>query len=97
MGTAPRPPGLRYCRHVPANESVTKLAVSLAGQDGDAVQQLVSRADHPSLERARADLVARLYQRPDDYEATAALRLVNRALAALGWDNPYSWKHRRKP
>jgi|GEM_PF-2020091 len=49
------------------------------------------------LEEARLQLVQRIFSRSDDYEATAALNLVNRALAALGWVGPYNWKHRRKP
>ena len=48
-------------------------------------------------EKARSDLVRRISARTDDFEATAALSAVNRALAVLGWDDSYSWKHRRKP
>jgi len=63
----------------------------------DAVGELAAGGNREGLERARAELVARIYRRSDDYDATAALSLVNRALAAIGWYDPYSWKHRRKP
>ena len=78
-------------------------AVVLAGTLGpgesldEAVQQLAAGGDRQALERAQADLVRRIHERSDDYQATAALNLVNRALAHVGWYDPYSWKHRRKP
>jgi hypothetical protein len=62
-----------------------------------AVQKLADGGDRAALERAQRDLVQRIHERSDDFEATAALGLVNRALAAVGWTDPYSWKHRRKP
>ena len=62
-----------------------------------AVQKLAESGDRPGLEGAQRDLVRRIQERSDDFEATAALGLVNRALAAVGWTDPYSWKHRRKP
>ncbi len=62
-----------------------------------AVQKLAETSDRPALELAQRDLVGRIQQRSDDFQATAALNLVNRALATVGWTNPYSWKHRRKP
>jgi hypothetical protein len=42
-------------------------------------------------------LVRRIFAHSDDFEATGALSHVNKALAELGWEAPYSWKHRRKP
>jgi uncharacterized linocin/CFP29 family protein len=79
-------------------------AVVLAGtldSDSDAldaaVQKLAESGDRPALEGAQRDLVRRIHERSDDFEATAALALVNRALAAVGWTDPFSWKHRRKP
>ncbi len=62
-----------------------------------AVQKLAAGGDRRGLEQAQKDLVQRIQERSDDFEATAALSLVNRALAAVGWSDPYSWKHRRKP
>jgi hypothetical protein len=61
------------------------------------VRELLAVGDRQDLERARAELVRRIYQRSDDYQATAALTLVNKALATVGWPDPYNWKHRRKP
>jgi hypothetical protein len=49
------------------------------------------------LERVRADLLNRIHQRSDDYPATVALTLVNKALATVGWLDPYDWRRRRKP
>jgi hypothetical protein len=62
-----------------------------------AVQKLAAAGDRQGLEQAQKGLVQRILERSDDFEATAALSLVNRALAAVGWSDPYSWKHRRKP
>ena len=69
------------------------------GQPGTelAAKDLGTAGGRHELEKARADLVRRISARSDDFEATAALSAVNRALAALGWDDPYNWKHRRKP
>lgn len=85
-----------------APDPVADRALALAASSGGAatataVAELAGAADRPSLERAQQDLVRRIRQRSDDYEATEALGLVNRALAELGWEDPYSWKHRRKP
>ncbi len=63
----------------------------------ETLNDLVAAGDRSELEKARAELVRRIFARSDDFEATAALSLVNKALAELGWDDPYSWKHRRKP
>ena len=77
-------------------------ALALAGtlEDRDdlegAVNDLAS-AGRGALEAAQAALVRRVYARSDDFAATTALNLVNRALAKVGWQHPYSWKHRRKP
>jgi len=58
---------------------------------------MVSARDRDGLERLRAELVERLHLRPDDYEASAALREVNQALAKSGWRFDFDWRHRRKP
>jgi hypothetical protein len=68
-----------------------------SAERAQAVQELAGAGDFGQLERAREVLVRRIYQRSDDYDATAALSLLNKALAAVGWQDPYSWKHRRKP
>jgi Na+-transporting NADH:ubiquinone oxidoreductase subunit NqrB len=75
-------------------------AVALAtdGQSSEtAVQQLVASGDRVSLRQAQSELVQRVHERSDDFAATAALSLVNKALAIVGWTDPFSWKHRRKP
>ncbi len=90
--------------HMATRDPLAEEAVVLAGTlDSNsealeaAVQKLAESGDRPGLEGAQKDLVRRIQERSDDFEATAALGLVNRALAAVGWTDPYSWKHRRKP
>lgn len=87
-----------------APDPIAERAVALAGGSGasslevdQAVKSLAESADRSSLEVAQAELVRRVRLRSDDYQATAGLSLVNRALALTGWQNPYDWKHRRKP
>jgi hypothetical protein len=86
-----------------APDPVAEEALALAGTLGSdeslaaAVQQLAASGDRQALEQAQADLVQRIHVRSDDFQATAALNLVNRALASVGWSDPFSWKHRRKP
>jgi hypothetical protein len=84
--------------------ALVEQAIALAEAAGDgsktqdqAVQELASAGDSSQLEGARVELLRRIYQRSDDFPATKALTLVNRALAAVGWEDPFSWKHRRKP
>ena len=97
-------PSLGYCRptwqHVtpwPRRQSSWP-ARSAPGDELDAaVKKLAQAGDRPALERAQTDLVGRIHERSDDFQSTAALSLVNKALAAVGWTDPFSWKHRRKP
>ena len=102
-------PQLGYAQAVMTSEdSVVERAIALASsaegdvgepgspKRGDPAEEL-ARAGRTALEDARTRLVQRIYLRSDDYEATAALSLVNKALAALGWEDAYNWKHRRKP
>ncbi|HUC15522.1 MAG TPA: hypothetical protein VMS00_13810 [Acidimicrobiales bacterium] len=81
-------------------EPIAAQAVALA-EDGQspeaAVKQLVASGDRASLQEAQSELVQRVHERTDDFAATAALSLVNKALAIVGWVDPFSWKHRRKP
>lgn len=57
--------------------------------------------DRGALEAARNRVAYRLHGHPDDYTATAALTLLNRALVRYGWSERYDWKVRwakhRKP
>jgi hypothetical protein len=84
----------------PLAEEAIVLASTLSpgGDELDAaVKKLAQAGDRPALERAQTDLVRRIHERSDDFQSTAALSLVNKALAAVGWTDPFSWKHRRKP
>jgi hypothetical protein len=81
-------------------EPIAEQAVALAadGQSAEAAaKELAASGDRAGLERAQFALVQRVHERSDDFEATAALSLINKALAAVGWVDPASWKHRRKP
>lgn len=89
---------------MPTLAPLTEQAISLAGSAGGAqadhdrlADQLAAAGDRDDLEAARQQLLARIYVRSDDFQATAALQLVNKALAKVGWQGHYSWKHRRKP
>lgn len=68
-----------------------------------AADRLVVAADgdRAALEAARDRLAVRLRINQADFEATGALTLLNRALAAYGWIEPFDWKRRwaqhRKP
>ena len=79
----------------------SSLADQLCSDDEKAallrLQQLTADGDRAALEGAREHLVLRLRRSSDDYAATAALGLVNKALSEVGWQDPYNWKHRRKP
>lgn len=79
------------------SSSAVERAVSLAHPTNPGAVEELAALGAQALEDARMELVRRIHQRSDDYQATAALSLVNKALAALGWEDPYNWKHRRKP
>lgn len=89
---------------MPETNTATDQALSLASslgavnQDTDqAVTALSGSVSAEDLSQARDELVSRIFARSDDFQATAALQLVNRALAEVGWADPFSWKHRKKP
>jgi len=65
-------------------------------EQSEAVGQLVDAAgaDRPSLEEARNRLARRLHGNSSDSAAVGALGLLNRALVAVGWDDPYDWRVR---
>jgi hypothetical protein len=55
-------------------------------------------ADPECLRRARSVLIRRLRLRSDDFEATLALRIVERALAAAPHpDGPWRWQQQLNP
>ena len=83
-------------------DALIELAAELGrpGADKEAgARQLITRAggDRVALEEARNFYARRLHGRSDDWAATAALGLLNRALTDSGWVDPYEWKGRRKP
>jgi hypothetical protein len=88
---------------VPASDPIADRAVRLTAATGgatlgtDAIAELAAAGDREALEAVRAELLNRIHQRSDDYPATVALTLVNKALATVGWLDPYDWRRRRKP
>ncbi|HWG74513.1 MAG TPA: hypothetical protein VG184_10725 [Acidimicrobiales bacterium] len=55
------------------------------------------QGDRSALEQARDRYARRLHGHSEDWDATSALTVLNRALAAFGWTDHYGWKGRRKP
>lgn len=74
-----------------------------AGERDAAVTRLreLVATDRPGLEEVRKLLAARLHGHSDDFTATAALTVLNRALADTAPTHPTDWKERwargRKP
>ena len=68
-----------------------------------AADRLIALAgsDRHALETARDQVAAQLHRRVDDFEATATLTLLNRAMAGLPVTDPLDWRVRwskhRKP
>jgi hypothetical protein len=65
-----------------------------------AAERLLAAADRDRerLELAASTLTQRLTRRSDDFEATLALRIVERALAAAPYpDGPWRWHQRLSP
>jgi hypothetical protein len=68
-----------------------------------AVEKLIALAgsDRRSLETARDQVAAQLHRRVDDFQATATLTLLNRALSGAPIVDPLDWRVRwskhRKP
>lgn len=83
-------------------ELLAARAADLAAVDGglDTLLTLVGN-DRSVLEAARDQVAAQLHSKVDDFSATAALTLLNRALAALPPPEPFDWRvrwaRRRKP
>lgn len=75
-----------------------------SGNTAEAADELVAAAGpaRRDLETARDRVAERLHARVDDFEATAALQLLNRALSRAPIHDPLDWKVRwtqrfRKP
>ena len=82
-------------------ESLFQRAPAL-GRSSDraaATAELVAlcQGDRGAIEQARDRYARRLHGASEDWDATAALTVLNRALAAFGWTDHYGWKGRRKP
>lgn len=79
-----------------AQEAADLADVGPAERDA-AVAKLVALAhgDRQALVEARDYYAHRLHHRADDWTATGALNLLNRAVAAIGWDETYDWKKHR--
>jgi hypothetical protein len=84
---------------------IVRHATDLA-RDGDqvaAADQLIAAADRERgpLEAARDQVATHLHRHVDDFDATGALRLLNRALSRLPVVDPLDWRVRwarhRKP
>jgi hypothetical protein len=87
----------------------TDAIIQHAGQlakDGDvneAVDQLIATVgpDRAAIESARDRVAAHIHRNVDDWAATAALTVLNRALARIPRNDPLDWRVRwskhRKP
>jgi hypothetical protein len=51
-------------------------------------------SDRPALEAARDQVAAHLHRQVDDFQATATLTLLNRALADIPIVDPLDWRGR---
>jgi hypothetical protein len=69
----------------------------------EATAKLIDLADgdRQLVEAARDQIAAHLHSRGDDWDATAALTLLNRALSRMPRSDPLDWRERwarhRKP
>ena len=98
-------PGARPWRpaRVTPSDADTLVAQAIAAGTTDprrAAERLLAAADRDreGLELAASALVQRLTRRSDDFEATLALRIVERALAAAPYpDGPWRWQQRLSP
>jgi hypothetical protein len=88
-----------------STEAIVQQAREFA-KDGDrdeAVDQLIGIVgpDRRALETARDQVAAHLHRHVDDWEATATLTVLNRALAQIPRTDPLDWRVRwsrhRKP
>lgn len=70
--------------------------LSLSGGDPEAADDLVAAAGpaRRDLEEARDRVANRVHARVDDFEASAALQLLNRALSRAPIHDPLDWRVR---
>ena len=87
---------------VSAPEALTQQILEMAASGGSADDVIeVAGGDRGAVEAARDQVAARVRRRVDDYESTAALRLLNRVLSEMPRHDPLDWQvrweRRRKP
>lgn len=74
--------------------------VALAGGTSEAIIEAAG-GDRAAIEAARDRVAISVRRRVDDFESTAALRLLNRALSEMPPTDPFDWQvrweRRRKP
>ncbi|MGH9055082.1 MAG: hypothetical protein ACRDYY_04345 [Acidimicrobiales bacterium] len=84
-------------------EIAAKAATLAKSDDPDAAGRLITEAsgDRQVLEAARDRVAEQVHARVDDWEATATLTLLNKALAEAPRHDPLDWRVRwakhRKP
>lgn len=79
------------------DDPICSEALALVGQPPEAAaQRLVDLAgpQRDALVAARNAFAERLHSHRDDYQATGALQILNRALSLYGWHDPYDWRGR---
>lgn len=81
-----------------SSEGLVARANDLAGSgtDIEAADRLLADVgqDRRALEGARDQVAAHLHAHVDDFQATATLQLLNRALSRMVIDDPLDWKVR---
>lgn len=96
-------PVTRPGRPVPVTDADALVAQAVAAGTSDprrAAERLLAAADcdRERLEPAASVLIERLKLRSNDFEATLALRIVERAIAAAPYpDGPWRWHHQLSP
>jgi hypothetical protein len=78
----------------PETLAARALELAQAGQSGDGVDTLVAAAgrDRAVVEAARDVMASRVRAAVDDWDATAALTLLNRTLSAMPRHDPLDWR-----
>jgi hypothetical protein len=56
--------------------------------------EVAAGGDRAAVEAARNEVSARVHARSDDFEATAALQLLNRTLSQMPIHDPLDWRVR---
>lgn len=84
----------------PESFETAAIETASAGGSPDSIVEAAG-GDRQVLEAARDRVAARVRRQVDDFEATAALRLLNRALSETPPTDPFDWQvrweRRRKP